>query len=430
MSNKQLAAKKLEAAMKGLMAEYRSASPSERVVLASTMREIREVQSQLIKADEDEAAPTEVDHLMSDDSEDESMDEMSEDSDIPMDESPDDDEMASDDLPAEDDESDADESEADVSVEGLNLPADILGDLRDLGLLNEEGLAAVEELEGVDAPTEDEAAVADDMADDLGGEVGAEDEELALAALDLAARALKASIVKAEDEADDESGYPKDDDFLDEESEEEDGVLDEDEILALEMGLSARAGEPAAKDTSVSATAKKLQEIAARLSKIRSSSELTPAAEAPSDEDVLVFDEVDSPEVLAFSEYAALMASYDANERRELLRPESPVSAKKMSPADLAKLKKREDKNRLQRKKRGPVMTSKAGKNAAVRLPGGKSKKVKKKYYFTVYDAKGKNLGQHWMSKKRPSKETLDAYKEKHGVKHPFALPETRPSKK
>lgn len=147
------------------------------------------------------------------------------------------------------------------------------------------------------------------------------------------------------------------------------------------------------------------------------------------EDDIEEFNEFESPEVIAFSQYAEIMASLDANERRELLKPET-ISAKRMDKAALAKMAKNEKKNRAARKARSPVMKSKTGKPGVVRLPGGKSKKIKKKYFFNVYGTNGKNLGQHWMSTKTPSKETLEAYNEQTGAKHPYQLPQRRLNKR
>jgi hypothetical protein len=421
MKNKVLAAKKLEAAMAGLKAEYRKASAPDRKLIASTFRELQAVHAQVVKAADEEAAPEPEEEEApeaSDDVEGESLEsddfdgalEALDDADAalegddseaeaPMAAPMEDDgfeDVESDDLPMDELAEDGEAAPAPSGELNIDIDEEFIGDLGDLGLL-EDGSDS-------EAPVE--------PVGDLSEE---EEDELALAALDLAAHAIKAM---------DEGTLGDEPESSDEEDpaaeEEEDGVLDEDELLMLRQETMA-------------STAAKLREVAAKLLKANAPS--APSAPTPSapqaEEELPEFDEFESPEVLAFSDYAALMASYDGAERRELLRPESAVSAaKKMSPAQFAKMKRMEEKNRKVRKTRGPVMTSKSGKTAAIRLPGGKSKRVKKKFYFTVYDSKGKKLGQHWMSKKRPEKETLEAYKAEYGVKHPFALPERRPKKK
>jgi len=133
--------------------------------------------------------------------------------------------------------------------------------------------------------------------------------------------------------------------------------------------------------------------------------------------------ETNDDEDLDFSAYTELMASYSPEERKEILGSVVSAFTKKLSPSDLKRIARDEAKNRKKRKKRGPVLRSKKGKMASVVLPGGKRKTIKKKYYFTTLDSKGKKMGQHWMATRRPSRKSVEAYKNKHGVPHPFALP-------
>ena len=133
--------------------------------------------------------------------------------------------------------------------------------------------------------------------------------------------------------------------------------------------------------------------------------------------------ETNDDEDLDFSAYTELMSSYSPEERKEILGSVVSAFTKKLSPSDLKRIQRDEAKNRKKRKKRGPVLRSKKGKMASVVLPGGKRKTIKKKYYFTTLDSKGKKMGQHWMATRRPSRKAVEAYKNKHGVPHPFALP-------
>lgn len=91
---------------------------------------------------------------------------------------------------------------------------------------------------------------------------------------------------------------------------------------------------------------------------------------------------------------------------------------------------KRAKRNRKLRRYRGKWMKSKQGQRALVTTTGndGKvvQKRVKKKFYFNTYDANGKSLGLFWSITPRISKDKLREYKEKHGVKHPAALPVKR----
>lgn len=133
-------------------------------------------------------------------------------------------------------------------------------------------------------------------------------------------------------------------------------------------------------------------------------------------------DETDPDETLAFSEFAEVMASLSKDEVSEL-RASTVSAVKKMTMADQKKMERNAARNRRLRRRRGPVLRSKTGKQESVMLPGGKRKLIKKKFYFTTFDAKGNKLGQHWMSTKRPTKKALESYEQRNGVKHPFLLP-------
>lgn len=246
MNKNQMAAMKLRTAMSGLKTAYREAPPEDRKVIIATMREIQSIHAQLVKADEGEDEEM-VDDMESDaeampDEEsaaemgmDEDMGEMSMDEDVamaeePMDEMSEDGEMAAMDEAhmSESDMMDEDmgmDMEQTVEVEGLDIPEEFIGDLGDLGLLDMGD-------EGEEAPE---------------GEMD-EDEELAVAALTLAANALRA--MKDEPESSQEEVEP---------AEEHEDVLDEEDILALQ-------GEGLLEANS---TVKKLREISARLSKVK-----------------------------------------------------------------------------------------------------------------------------------------------------------------
>lgn len=65
---------------------------------------------------------------------------------------------------------------------------------------------------------------------------------------------------------------------------------------------------------------------------------------------------------------------------------------------------------------RGQVKTMSEEGQAVVR-------KVRKKFYFDTYDAKGKHLGTFWFLRPKVPAETIKQYKELHKFKHPAALP-------
>lgn len=233
MKNTKLAAAKLRMAMSGLKAAYQDASAEDRKVIVATMKEVQAVHGQLVNA-EDEAVEDEEDV--------EGME--SEDLDEGDGESADDlemDEMAEEDAAAgmnmddahmsEDDMVDMDEMEAapeampplamdDMSmdgmgdegavadVDGLDIPQEFIGDLGDLGLI--------------------EMGESDEMVEDDGEEMSAEDEELAVAALALAANALK--MLKAESEEDEP-----------ESSQEEDRAKEKAEHKAMKRGEELHA---------------------------------------------------------------------------------------------------------------------------------------------------------------------------------------------
>lgn len=132
----------------------------------------------------------------------------------------------------------------------------------------------------------------------------------------------------------------------------------------------------------------------------------------------------DPEELFTEDEFIDVLASFTAAERKDIYLPADAVlSAAKMTEADRRKMEKSGKKNRKLRNFRSKWKTSPTGKKSSVRLPDGKTKKVKKKFYFSTYDSKGNFLGTMWFLKNKVNKSTTDAYKEKYGVKHPSLLP-------
>jgi hypothetical protein len=109
------------------------------------------------------------------------------------------------------------------------------------------------------------------------------------------------------------------------------------------------------------------------------------------------------------------MAACDAPSRRWLLRPNA-LSAKTTDKADDAE-------HHKLRKYRSQVKKSKAGKAQKVKLPNGDHKLVPHEYFFTMYNAKGEDIGQHWMRKMRPTDQEKKEYKAHYGHDHPITLP-------
>lgn len=102
-----------------------------------------------------------------------------------------------------------------------------------------------------------------------------------------------------------------------------------------------------------------------------------------------------------------------------------------MSKQTFVKMKRKAQPHRKKRKFRGKWKKSQKGKKAAIILKGGTKKVIKKKFFFSTYDAKGKFMGIFWFTKnKKPNDETLDHYKNTYGVKHPAILPVVDPEKK
>lgn len=273
MKNTKLAAMKLRTAMSGLKTAYRDAAPSDRKVILATMKEIQSIQTQIAAAEEAEADDMEAEGML-DDMEsaaedmpagesaedmgmDESVDEMGMDDaadlgdmgDMGMDEMSDVDmgmdeaHMSESDMMDEEMPPSMDMEET-AEVDGIEVPEDFLGELDDLGLIDiEEGGEDMGDM-GEEMPSMEAE----------GEESGSEDEELAVAALTLAANALKALKAEADEpeSAQEEGGEEA-------ERKEHKATLDEGDILALqEEGLMA------------SASARKLREISARLLKVSS----------------------------------------------------------------------------------------------------------------------------------------------------------------
>lgn len=282
MKNTKMAATKLRMAMSGLKAAYHDASPADRKVIVATMKEVQAIHNQLVTAAEDDveedvedmedAAEDDMAEGGDDESADDmAMDEMAEedaaagmnmdDAHMSEDDMMDEEEMAV--APADDmaplsmddmDMSDMDMSEGEepiMNVDGLDIPEEFVGDLGDLGLL--EMGETTEDEEDVDA-----------------------DEELAVAALALAANALK--MLKAESDEEDDMlimmhETPEDEP---ESSQEEDASSEAEEHKAMKRGeqlhgsrrqAAVRAQSVKPNDTDLAV--RKLREISARLSSVR-----------------------------------------------------------------------------------------------------------------------------------------------------------------
>ncbi len=285
MKNTKLAAAKLRMAMSGLKAAYQDASAEDRKVIVATMKEVQAVHGQLVNAedeaveDEEDVEGMEAEDLDADDGEsadDLEMDEMAEEdaaAGMDMDDahmSEDDmmdEEMDAEILDSDDDSmaplsmddmgmSDASEDEdLSMEVDGLDIPQEFVGDLGDLGLI------------------EMGEAVEDD------DEMSAEDEELAVAALALAANALK--MLKAEAEEDEllvqfgPEDMPEEDEP--ESSQEEDESKEGAEHKAMKRGDQLHASRrpvpkaqpKVAAKTGDNDVVRKLREISARLSTVK-----------------------------------------------------------------------------------------------------------------------------------------------------------------
>lgn len=463
MSTNIKAAAKLREAMRGIRATMASASPAEKKQYTASMLEIRNIYKSIVAADEAEApAEPAPEAEFSEEDEEEGLDlPMSTIEELGFD---DEDEilahsaldLAAHALKAMGDSSEEnDDSDEAIACKALDIAARALQAAEDEAA-DEEAEASDgaddEQDEQVEDAASDEAASDEDMADEadesdatteysgdldselaqeLGGDdLGGDDEaqepgdEIAEDGFGLSDDGLPSADDLASDAPIVEPSLSEDSDFdappppdsgesQAQEALDDSGALSEEDLIALEQeGLLQTEEAP----VDVSA---KLREVAARIQKMAASSnKATTAAPASAS-----FIEDESPESLSFSEYAELMASYSPEERAEILRSGSAVAAKKFSPADVKKMERNEVRNRVLRKKRGPVLKSKAGRKASVSLPGGKRKAIKKKFYFTLFDSKGNKLGQHWMATKKPSKDTLAAYEKKNGVKHPFMLP-------
>lgn len=65
---------------------------------------------------------------------------------------------------------------------------------------------------------------------------------------------------------------------------------------------------------------------------------------------------------------------------------------------------------------------SRVGKEQKI-IVDGQEKMVPHDYFFTMYNAKGEDIGQNWMRTMRPSDQEKKAYKLKYGHDHPITLP-------
>jgi hypothetical protein len=285
MKNTKLAAAKLRMAMSGLKAAYQDASAEDRKVIVATMKEVQAVHGQLVNAedeaveDEEDVEGMEAEDLDADDGEsadDLEMDEMAEEdaaAGMDMDDahmSEDDmmdEEMDAEILDSDDDSmaplsmddmgmSDASEDEdLSMEVDGLDIPQEFVGDLGDLGLIE-----------------------MDETIEDDGDEMSAEDEELAVAALALAANALKMLKAESEDELLVQFGpedMPEEDEP--ESSQEEDESKEGAEHKAMKRGDQLHASRrpvpkaqpKVAAKTGDNDVVRKLREISARLSTVK-----------------------------------------------------------------------------------------------------------------------------------------------------------------
>ena len=300
-------------------------------------------------------------------------------------------EAASEDEEASDEEAAADDEEA--ASEDEEAAAD------------DESEASEDEAAAEDAPA-DEAS--DDSVEDAADEESTEEivseDDLGDAVIEEEGSVEEDPTFAEDDEEatpEDEGGEGPEDDA---EVEDDDGeILSEDELAALQAeGL-------------IDASTK----VKYRLARLAASlPDFDDAEEMPADY------EEDSEEAFSEEEFMDVLSSFTAAERKDiLLPPDARLSAAKMTEADRRKMEKSGKKNRKLRNFRSKWKTSQTGKKSSVRLPDGKTKKVKKKFYFSTYDSKGNFLGTMWFLKNKVNKSTIDAYKEKYGVKHPSLLP-------
>jgi hypothetical protein len=345
-----------------------------------------------------------------------------------------------------------------------------------LALVQKEIKASIDELES-DLALEEEPLLEEEdeeVLDDLSEDDALDEEEqtLAIASLSMARNMLLAAL-EGEDEGaseeDSEDEESSEDDELEEDSEdeesseddeleEEDDSLedseDEEDMSTEEEDMDVEEEEPSEEEASDEEAGSEEEEDA----EVLSSDELDAlqaeglldastrvrarlaalAAAIPSfedeeeildEEEELEADEMpadyyeDGEEAMTSAEFLDVLGTFSRDERKQILDAPEVVSAKKITEADRRKMEKSAKKNRKLRSFRSEWKKSATGKKGVVRLPDGKTRKVRKKFYFSTYDSKGNFLGTMWFLKNRVNKSTQDNYKAKHNVKHPSLLP-------
>ena len=122
---------------------------------------------------------------------------------------------------------------------------------------------------------------------------------------------------------------------------------------------------------------------------------------------------------LSAAAYLDHLRSLSSDDRRELLGTD--LSAKRMPRSAFRKSHKRAAKNLKRRAFRSPIRVAEKPKNA--RLPNGQ--KVKQRFFFSIYDRKGRSISQYWLTEKNGvTSEDADRYSNAHhGAPHPINLP-------
>lgn len=122
-----------------------------------------------------------------------------------------------------------------------------------------------------------------------------------------------------------------------------------------------------------------------------------------------------------------------AAERQQyiLLNTVSAKRRRKQTKAERKKMMRRGAKLRRIRKKRSKIRRARGpGMKATILLPGGKRKKIRKKFYIATWDSRGNSTGTLWYTSAKPDKDEMLAYRQKYGVKHPLQLPIANMTKK
>ncbi len=456
---------KVREAMNGLIKARKTATPKECKDIDLCMTELRKIAADLAEEAKEPSPPPAEEELAADeelddpegDLEGEDLDILGEDD--PMLEGEDVEDFVDEDGNGLDD---LDEASAEDD--------DLMGEDEELALsaleLAASALKAASEEEEADGEEEKEAEEAseeseedeEDLAADVDGSEDVEDvedtEEVAAeeeVPAEEASEESEEDVAAEEDASDDDMGVDDGDDMEDvddgeveaEDDTDSEEILSEDELKALEdeglvegkSNLAARLAAVRARiETLVAADVGEAGDVLAVDPAVPGSQEAVgPAPDAVGDVEMAPSYEEDAEEVLTTAEYHALMSSLSAEDRAELRRSEvvgADISAKKIPRQAFKKMERTALKNRKRRKFRSVVKKSAKGKKSSVALPGGKRKIVKKHFFFSTYDAKGKFMGTFWIAQQKVNKETAQSYQQKHGVKHPGMLPKVDPEKK